>query len=181
MSHFDELDDFLAIPRVTQLRLAPDGSRLVATVSGLSRDRKKFASALWEIDPHRDVAPRRLTLSAAGESSPQFLPDGGLLFLSKRRTDEGEEESDKDVTGLWSLPAAGGEARRIATRPGGFRELALAADAGTAVLRRSTRRASGPAASRSPGRCAGARRAGTGSGGPAPTSPRGTARARSSA
>src|SRR3954471_18977306 len=134
MSHFDELDDFLAIPRVTQLRLAPDGSRLVATVSGLSRDRKKFASALWEIDPHRDVAPRRLTLSAAGESSPQFLPDGGLLFLSKRRTDEGEEESDKDVVGLWSLPAAGGEARRIATRPGGFSELAVAADAGTVVL-----------------------------------------------
>src|SRR3954465_7528058 len=134
MSNFDELDDFLAIPRVTQLRLAPDGSRLVATVSGLSRDRKKFASALWEIDPHRDVAPRRLTLSAAGESSPQFLPDGGLLFLSKRRTDEGEEESDKDVVGLWSLPAAGGEARRIATRPGGFSELAVAADAGTVVL-----------------------------------------------
>src|SRR3954466_10223889 len=135
MSHFDELDDFLAIPRVTQLRLAPDGSRLGATVSGLFRNRKKFASALWEIDPHGDAAPRRLTLSAAGESSPQFLPDGGLLFLSKRRTDEGEEEeSDKDVVGLWSLPAAGGEARRIATRPGGFTELAVAADAGTVVL-----------------------------------------------
>src|SRR3954468_4145604 len=134
MSHFDELDDFLAIPRVTQLRLAPDGSPLVATVSGLSRDRKKFASALWEMYPPRAVAPRRLTLSAAGESSPQFLPDGTLLFLSKRRMDEREEESDKDVTGLWSLPAAGGEARRIAARPGGFSELAVAADAGTVVL-----------------------------------------------
>jgi dipeptidyl aminopeptidase/acylaminoacyl peptidase len=133
MSHFDALDDFLAIPRVTQLRLAPDGSRLVATVSGLSRNRKKFASSLWEIDPRGDAAPRRLTLSAAGESSPQFLPDGGLLFLSKRPTDEAEEESDKDVVGLWSLPAAGGEARRIATRPGGFSELVVAA-AGTVVL-----------------------------------------------
>src|SRR3954453_8420835 len=134
MSAFDELDEFIAIPRVSQLRLAPDGSRLVATVSGLSRNRKKFVSALWEIDPHGDAAPRRLTLSAAGESSPQFLPDGGLLFLSKRPTDEGEEESDKDVVGLWLLPAAGGEARRIATRPGGFSEVAVAADGGTVVL-----------------------------------------------
>src|SRR3954447_142444 len=134
MSAFDDLDEFLAIPRVTQLRLAPDGSRLVATVSGRSRNRKKFVSALWEIDPLGDAPPRRLTLSAAGESSPQFLPDGTLLFLSKRRMDEREEESDKDVTGLWSLPAAGGEARRIATRPGGFSELAVADDAGTVVL-----------------------------------------------
>src|SRR3954447_6133290 len=114
MSAFDDLDEFLAIPRVTQLRLAPDGSRLVATVSGRSRNRKKFVSALWEIDPLGDAPPRRLTLSAAGESSPQFLPDGTLLFLSKRRMDEGEEESDKDVTGLWSLAGAGGagQARR---------------------------------------------------------------------
>src|SRR3954464_1169849 len=134
MSAFDDLDEFLAIPRVTQLRLAPDGSRLVATVSGRSRNREKFVSALWEIDPLGDAPPRRLTLSAAGESSPQFLPDGTLLFLSKRRMDEREEESDKDVTGLWSLPAAGGEARRIAARPGGFSELAVAADAGTCVL-----------------------------------------------
>jgi dipeptidyl aminopeptidase/acylaminoacyl peptidase len=134
MSAFDDLDDFLALPRVNQLRLAPDGSRLVATVSGLSRNRKKFVSALWEIDRHGKAAPRRLTMSAAGESSPQFLPDGTLLFLSKRRTDDGEEESDKDVVGLWSLPAAGGEARRRATRPGGFSEMGVAADAGTVVL-----------------------------------------------
>src|SRR3954469_15697765 len=134
MSAFDDLDDFLAIPRVNQLRLAPDGTRLVATVSGLSRNRKKFVSALWEIDPRGQSAPRRLSWSAAGESSPRFVPDGSVLFLSKRRMDDGEEESDKDLVGLWSLPAAGGEARRIADRPGGFSELAIAADAGTVVL-----------------------------------------------
>src|SRR4051794_35046624 len=134
MSAFDDLDDFLAIPRVNQLRLAPDGTRLVATVSGLSRNRKKFVSALWEIDPRGESAPRRLTWSAAGESSPRFVPDGSVLFLSKRRMDDGEEESDKDLVGLWSLPAAGGEARRIASRPGGFSELAVAADAGIVLL-----------------------------------------------
>ena len=134
MSPFDELDDYVAIPRMTQLRLAPDGSRLVATVSALSRDGKKFVSALWQIDPRGAASPRRLTVSAAGESSPQFLPDGSLLFLSKRPVDGGDDESEKDVVALWSLPPGAGEARRIATRPGGFVELVVAADAGTIVL-----------------------------------------------
>src|SRR3954449_8847405 len=134
MSAFDDLDDFIAIPRVNQLRLAPDGSRLGAAVATPARSRKKYVSALWEIDPDGHGDARRLTLSAAGESSPRFLPDGTLLFLSKRRADDGDEVSDKDVVGLWSLPSAGGEARRIADRPGGFSEVVVAAEAGTVVL-----------------------------------------------
>ena len=93
MSAFDDLDDFIAIPRVNQLRLAPDGSRLVATVAAPARSRKKYVSALWEIDPQGHREARRLTLSAAGESSPRFLPDGTLLFLSKRRADDGSSDS----------------------------------------------------------------------------------------
>src|SRR4051794_35790183 len=134
MSAFHDLDDFIAIPRVNQLRLAPDGSRLVATVATPARSRKKYVSALWEIDPHGHGEPRRLTLSAAGESAPRFLPDGTLLFLSKRRADDGEDDSDKDTVALWSLPAAGGDARRIADRPRGFTEGVAATDAGTVVL-----------------------------------------------
>jgi dipeptidyl aminopeptidase/acylaminoacyl peptidase len=134
MSVFDDVADFVAIPRVTELRLAPDGSRLIATVSALSRDRKKFVSALWEVDPGGEKSARRLTFSAAGESTPRFRPDGGLLFLSKRRADDSDEASDKDVVGVWSLPAEGGEAQRVAARPGGFAHLEAAADADTFVL-----------------------------------------------
>jgi dipeptidyl aminopeptidase/acylaminoacyl peptidase len=134
MSAFDDMADFVAIPRVNELRLAPDGSRLVATVAGLSRDGKKYVSALWEIDPAGDAPARRLTFSAAGESSPGFLPDGSLLFLSKRRADDADEGSDKDVVGLWSLPASGGEASRLASRPGGFAWLGTASEARTVVL-----------------------------------------------
>src|SRR3954452_7509163 len=134
MSAFDDLDDFIAVPRVNQLRLAADGSRLVATVATPARNRKKYVSALWELEPDGHGEARRLTLSAAGESSPRFLPDGTLLFLSKRRADDGEDDSDKDTVALWSLPAAGGDARRIADRPGGFTDVVAATDAGTVVL-----------------------------------------------
>src|SRR5947209_12452004 len=133
MTAFVDIDDYVAIPRVGQLQLAPDGSRLIASVSGLSRDGKKYVSALWEIDPSGQAPPRRLTFSAAGESSPRFLEDGTVLFLSKRRADS-DEESDKDVVGLWALPASGGEARRIASRPGGFDRAVTATASRTVIL-----------------------------------------------
>ena len=80
---FHDLADFVAIPRVTALRLAPDGTWLAAAVQTLSPDRKKYLTSLWRIDPGGGPA-RRLTRSAEGEASPRFLPDGSLLFTSKR-------------------------------------------------------------------------------------------------
>ncbi len=47
---FDDLSDFVAIPRVGALRLAPDGSWLAAAVQTLSADRKKYLTSIWRID-----------------------------------------------------------------------------------------------------------------------------------
>ena len=38
---FHDLGDFVAVPRVTVLRLAPDGTWLAAAVQTLSTDKKK--------------------------------------------------------------------------------------------------------------------------------------------
>ena len=83
MTSFDDLRDYMAMPRLTGLRLSPDGSWLAATVQTLSPDGKKFSSSIWRIATG-DKSAARLTRSAEGESSPEFLPDGGLLFLSGR-------------------------------------------------------------------------------------------------
>jgi hypothetical protein len=63
---FAELSSFLAMPRVTALALAPDGSRLVACVSQLNPQGNAFRSALWSIDPDGKLPARRFTRSQAG-------------------------------------------------------------------------------------------------------------------
>src|SRR4029434_2717482 len=79
-----DLDHYLSLPRVVGLTLSPDGGRLVTSVATPGPDRKKVTSALWELDPARRAAPRRLPRSAPGEANAAFLPDGSLLFTSTR-------------------------------------------------------------------------------------------------
>jgi dipeptidyl aminopeptidase/acylaminoacyl peptidase len=131
---FHDLADFVAIPRVTALRLAPDGSWLAAAVQTLRADGKKYLTSVWRVDPGGGP-PRRLTRSAEGEASPRFLPDGSLLFTSKR-PDPGADPASQDsaVAALWLLPPGGGEARIVAAVPGGVMAAEAARDAGTVVL-----------------------------------------------
>jgi dipeptidyl aminopeptidase/acylaminoacyl peptidase len=76
-------------------------------------------------------SPARLTRSAEGEGVPEFLSDGSLLFASRRpaaAARSGDAAAGQDKPGLWLLPAAGGEARRIAAPPGGVAGVAAARD-----------------------------------------------------
>ncbi len=121
---FHDLSDYMAIPRVTALRRSPDGSWLAASVQTLSADRKKYVTSIWRVDAEGG-RPRRLTRSAEGEASPRFLPDGSLLFTSKRPVPDGagaDADSADGVGGaaLWLLSASGGEARVVASLPGGI-------------------------------------------------------------
>ena len=77
-SPFHRMSDFLAIPRLGGLALSADGTRLVVSVATLDAEKKKWQSALWEIDPAGIAAARRLTRSAPGESAPAWLPDGSM-------------------------------------------------------------------------------------------------------
>src|SRR5262245_55662943 len=105
---FNDIGDYLAIPRLTSLRVSPDGSWLAAVVEAPGPEPKKLTTSIWRIDtvpvrgdtvpsrgappdPHGPESPAvqaeprqpiRLTRSAQGESDPRFLPDGSLLFIS---------------------------------------------------------------------------------------------------
>jgi dipeptidyl aminopeptidase/acylaminoacyl peptidase len=130
---FDDLDSYLAIPRLSGLALSPDGSRLVTSVQTLDPTSTKYVTALWEIDPTGAAPARRLTRSAKGEGGAAFTPAGDLLFTSGR-PDPDAKDPDDEVTDLWLLPAGGGEARVVAHRKAGLGDLGVAKGAPVLVV-----------------------------------------------
>src|ERR1041384_409543 len=103
-TQFSDLDDYVRIPRVGGLAMAPDGRRLVVGVATRDPGKNRYVTALWEVDPAGERPARRLTRSADGESGAAFMPAGDLLFVSKR---------EDEKAALWLLPADGGEAHVV--------------------------------------------------------------------
>ncbi len=131
---FEDLDDYVSLPRLSGLALSPDGVRLVTAVAERAVDGKRYSSALWELDPRGQRPARRLTRSAPGEAQPAFLPDGRLLFSSRRPDVSAKPEDEtEDRTALWLLPEAG-EASLVARRGGDVAGLAVARDSGDVVF-----------------------------------------------
>lgn len=131
---FADLDAYIAVPRVSGLALSPDGSRLVTTVAALDPEGVRWTTSLWQVDPTGEKPAVRLTRSRKGETSPEFLPDGSVLFTSTRPDPDEKESKEDPPSALWVLPAGGGEARVAATRAGGVHRIAVARDAGTVVV-----------------------------------------------
>ena len=132
--------DFVALPRVTALRLAPDGTWLAAAVQTLSADKKKYLTSIWRIDAQGGPA-RRLTRSGRGRGQPA-LPARRVAAVHLQasrpgRPRRGPDGDAGDGAALWLLPAAGGEARVVAALPGGVTAAEVARDAGADRGRRS--------------------------------------------
>jgi dipeptidyl aminopeptidase/acylaminoacyl peptidase len=133
---FHDLDSYIGLRRLGGIALSPDGARLVAAVSELDAKRTRYVSALWDLDPVGERPARRITRSAPGEAGPVFLPDGSVVFTSKR-PDAGAEDADTADAAkpaLWLLPAGGGDARQIARWDGGIAAAFVAAEAGTIAV-----------------------------------------------
>ena len=129
---FDSLSDYLALPRIEGLALAPDGTRVVLTVATLKKDGTGFDRSLWAVAADGSAGATRLTRSAKGESAPAFTADGDVLFVSARPdsdADEGDESGQ-----LWILPAAGGDARAVTRLAGGVSSIAAVAEASTRLV-----------------------------------------------
>src|ERR1700721_4175314 len=116
---FDNLHGYPALPRVSGLAVAADGSRVVPTVAALNDKRTDYVSPIWEVDPTGEKPARRLTRGSNGDSAPAFTVDGDLLFVSPRPTAANADGADKPPASLWRLPAGGGEGIEVLSMPGG--------------------------------------------------------------
>ncbi|MGP5304237.1 S9 family peptidase [Brachybacterium alimentarium] len=96
-----------------------DGGRILAKVSSPNAKGTAYRSSLVEFDGGRIVP---LTRGEASIGAVVAAEDGTTCFTSQRVGEDGEEAEDAQ---LWALPVRG-EARELASRPGGFGGLHLA-------------------------------------------------------
>ncbi|WP_206662338.1 S9 family peptidase [Propioniciclava sinopodophylli] len=129
---FHDLQHFIAYPRVNGLALSPDGRRLATIVATLDAKKTRYANAVWELDPAGEAPARRITRSAKGESGAAYDAAGNLYFISARP--DPDADGDDPVAALWMVPAAGGEARLVVSRPGGISSVHTGRDGGVFVV-----------------------------------------------
>ncbi len=128
------LDRFFSSPRLSGLRLSPDGRRLVVAVTRPGPEANEYKTALWLVDPDGKRKPRRLTRSADGESPATFARDGSILFTSARPDPDTKADPEHKIAALWSLPPEGGEARLLLAPEGGIDGIAAARDTDIVAL-----------------------------------------------
>jgi len=124
-------DLLAARPRLTDLVLAPDGTRLVVSVQTVDDEGTKYISTLWEVDPSGEREPRRVDGSVQGDFAPAFAADGRLVFLSDRENGIPDAKDDAGGVALWAS-SEHGEPEQIAHHPGGITAF-VAGGGGTVV------------------------------------------------
>ena len=117
------LADLDRLLRVADPRVSPDGQWVAYTVTKVDVAADKDDTDVWMTswDGARSV---RLTSSPDVEEKPRFSPDGRYLsFLSSRGG-----KKDDEISQLWLLDRAGGEAERVTEVEGGIDDYAWAPD-----------------------------------------------------
>ena len=134
------VDDLLAMERVSDSKISPDGKLVAYTLRTTDFPENKNRTDVWIVGTDGS-APKRLTDHPESDGSPAFSSDGlRVLFLSAR---SGSQQ-------VWSVGIGGGEAQQVTQLPvdvSGFKvvdaqRLVLALDVyvGAATLDETARR-----------------------------------------
>jgi dipeptidyl aminopeptidase/acylaminoacyl peptidase len=117
--------DLYRFQLITDVRLSPDGKRIVYGVQRVDQKTEKKYANLWMVGT--DGSPeRQFTQGDQNDASPRWSPDGRTLaFLSARK--EGESAQ------VYIISTDGGEARRLTDFKGDVSDLSWSPD-GTRLL-----------------------------------------------
>lgn len=101
------MEESLLLPAWRGYRLSPDNTKLVFTKREMDTEEWESVTHVWVHDLETNESIQ-LTNSARGESNPQWLPDGRILFNSRRG--EGDDDDDDAGNRFWAISLRGGEA-----------------------------------------------------------------------
>jgi dipeptidyl aminopeptidase/acylaminoacyl peptidase len=105
--HPFSVHDMLAMDRISDPRVSPDGKSVAFTVRVTDVEGNRGRTDIW-IAAMDGSKARKLTAHEANDSDARWMPDGkSLVFLSTRG---GSSQ-------VWQVPALGGEARALTSLP----------------------------------------------------------------
>jgi dipeptidyl aminopeptidase/acylaminoacyl peptidase len=115
-------EDLYRLELPPELRLSPDGRRVVFTVQRVDRKTEKKHANLWVVLADGSEVPRQFTFGDHGDTHPRWSPDGReIAFLSNRGNDEKPAQ-------IYLIPSDGGEARPLTSLEGSIDDLAWSPD-----------------------------------------------------
>jgi dipeptidyl aminopeptidase/acylaminoacyl peptidase len=101
--HAMTFDDLMAVQRVGEPQISPDGRSVVYTVGTTDMDTNRIAHNIWVVSTTPGSQLRQLT-QTGHDTRPQWSPDGkSIAFLSNR----------EGATQVYVMPAQGGNAKKI--------------------------------------------------------------------
>jgi dipeptidyl aminopeptidase/acylaminoacyl peptidase len=105
--HPFSVHDMLAMDRITDPRVSPDGTQVVFSLRTTDLEANKGRGDIWSCSVD-GTQLRSLTGAKGGNSQPRWSPDGkSIYFLSSR---SGTQQ-------VWRMSAEGGEATQVTTLP----------------------------------------------------------------
>jgi dipeptidyl aminopeptidase/acylaminoacyl peptidase len=116
--------DLFQIRWLSDVDLAPDGSRAACVVTVLDEEADDYRSAIWLV-PLDGSGPRRLTYGPRRDSQPRFSPDGRFLAFIRDVSGKDNREARPQ---LWAIRVDGGEAWQLTDVPNGATNAAWAPD-----------------------------------------------------
>ncbi|MEO6167905.1 MAG: S9 family peptidase [Chitinophagales bacterium] len=111
-----------SIHDVTEPSVSPDGKWVAYTVSSTNFEEDDFSTDIWMTSWDGKTTLQLTYTEAESESKPRWSPDNNYLAFHSSRTDSNE------VSQLWLLNRAGGEAKKITSFAGGVEDYAWSFD-----------------------------------------------------